>query len=202
MQVTQDNIDQLAWQKMQGMLPCTVQHALTGEVLMVGYMNADAVEATLEQQQVTFYSRSKARLWCKGESSGNTLQLTALHTDCDDDALLAQALPKGPTCHLGTRSCFDSAPAPLLQQLNDTIAARKDADPDSSYTAQLFADGIKRAAQKVGEEGVEVALAAAAGDRDELLNESADLLYHLLVVLQAADTDLESVLTVLKQRQR
>jgi phosphoribosyl-ATP pyrophosphohydrolase/phosphoribosyl-AMP cyclohydrolase len=178
-----------------------VQHALTGEVLMLGYMSADAVSETLQQQCVTFYSRSKQRLWTKGESSGNTLQLQGIYSDCDLDALLVTALPNGPTCHLGTRSCFADAPAPLLQQLNNVIASRKDADPQSSYTAKLFIAGVKRAAQKVGEEGVEVALAAAVKDIDELHNESADLLYHLLVVLQASDTDLEAVLKVLQQRQ-
>ncbi|TDP29956.1 phosphoribosyl-ATP pyrophosphatase /phosphoribosyl-AMP cyclohydrolase [Idiomarina aquatica] len=201
MQVTRETISQLAWDKMDGLLPCTVQHALTGEVLMLGYMSADAVSETLQQQCVIFYSRSKQRLWTKGESSGNTLQLQGIYSDCDLDALLVTALPNGPTCHLGTRSCFADAPAPLLQQLNNVIASRKDADPQSSYTAKLFNAGVKRAAQKVGEEGVEVALAAAVKDIDELHNESADLLYHLLVVLQASDTDLEAVLKVLQQRQ-
>ena len=201
MQVTRETISQLAWDKMDGLLPCTVQHALTGEVLMLGYMSADAVSETLQQQCVTFYSRSKQRLWTKGESSGNTLQLQGIYSDCDLDALLVTALPNGPTCHLGTRSCFADAPAPLLQQLNNVIASRKDADPQSSYTAKLFNAGVKRAAQKVGEEGVEVALAAAVKDIDELHNESADLLYHLLVVLLASDTDLEAVLKVLQQRQ-
>ena len=201
MQVTRETISQLAWDKMDGLLPCTVQHALTGEVLMLGYMSADALSETLQQQCVTFYSRSKQRLWTKGESSGNTLQLQGIYSDCDLDALLVTALPNGPTCHLGTRSCFADAPAPLLQQLNNVIASRKDADPQSSYTAKLFNAGVKRAAQKVGEEGVEVALAAAVKDIDELHNESADLLYHLLVVLQASDTDLEAVLKVLQQRQ-
>lgn len=201
MQVTSETISQLAWDKMDGLLPCTVQHALTGEVLMLGYMSADAVSESFSRQSVTFYSRSKARLWTKGETSGNTLQLQGIYSDCDNDALLVLALPNGPTCHLGTRSCFADAPAPLLQQLNNVISSRKGADPDSSYTARLFNTGIKRAAQKVGEEGVEVALAAAVNDIDELHNESADLLYHLLVVLQSADTDLEAVLRVLQQRQ-
>lgn len=201
MQVTSETISQLAWDKMDGLLPCTVQHALTGEVLMLGYMSADAVSESFSRQSVTFYSRSKARLWTKGETSGNTLQLQGIYSDCDNDALLVLALPNGPTCHLGTRSCFADAPAPLLQQLNNVISSRKGADPDSSYTARLFNAGIKRAAQKVGEEGVEVALAAAVNDIDELHNESADLLYHLLVVLQSADTDLEAVLRVLQQRQ-
>ena len=202
MKVTTDTIAQLAWEKMDGLLPCTVQHPLTGEVLMLGYMSAEAVTASLSKSQVTFYSRSKQRLWTKGESSGHTLLLQGLYSDCDNDALLAIASPQGPTCHLGTRTCFDDAPAPFLQQLNNLIGSRKGADPQHSYTAKLFDAGIKRAAQKVGEEGVEVALAATVKDIDELHNESADLLYHLLVVLQASDTDLESVLDVLQQRQR
>jgi phosphoribosyl-ATP pyrophosphohydrolase/phosphoribosyl-AMP cyclohydrolase len=201
MKLTQQNQAQLGWDKMDGLLPCTVQHALTGEVLMLGYMSAEAVTASLDKGLVTFYSRSKQRLWTKGESSGHTLELQGLYSDCDNDALLALALPNGPTCHLGTRSCFAEAPAPLLQQLDRLIGSRKDADPSESYTAKLFAAGIKRAAQKVGEEGVEVALAATVRDIDELHNESADLLYHLLVVLQASNTDLEAVLKVLKQRQ-
>ncbi|RUO78045.1 bifunctional phosphoribosyl-AMP cyclohydrolase/phosphoribosyl-ATP diphosphatase HisIE [Idiomarina seosinensis] len=200
MQLTTATIEQLDWDKMDGLLPCTVQHPLTGEVLMLGYMNRDAVSASLESAKVTFYSRSKQRLWTKGESSGNVLQLHGIYADCDNDALLVQAIPHGPTCHLGTRSCFAEAPAPLLQQLDELLASRKDADPEHSYTAKLFAAGVKRAAQKVGEEGVEVALAAAVRDQKELVNESADLLYHLLVVLQASDTNLEAVLRVLQQR--
>lgn len=201
MKVTTDTLSQLAWDKMDNLLPCTVQNSLTGEVLMLGYMSQEALAVTFEKQQVTFYSRSKQRLWTKGESSGNTLVLDAIFSDCDNDALLVKALPQGPTCHLGTRSCFADNSAPLLKQLDQLIASRKTASTDTSYTAQLFSKGIKRAAQKVGEEGVEVALAAAAGDLDELHNESADLLYHLLVVLNAADTSLDNVLQVLKQRQ-
>lgn len=200
MQLTEDNINQLSWQKMDNLLPCTVQHSLTGEVLMTGYMNPEALATTLQSGKVTFFSRSKQRLWTKGESSGNILALQGIYQDCDQDALLAQVIPHGPTCHLGTRSCFAAAPAPFLQQLDQLIGSRKTADPEHSYTARLLAAGVKRAAQKVGEEGVEVALAAAVNDQQELLNESADLLYHLLVVLHASDTDLESVLKVLQQR--
>lgn len=195
-----NTIDELAWEKMSEQLPCTVQHALTGEVLMQAYMTRDAVRESLLTGKVTFYSRSKARLWTKGERSGNTLELAGLYTDCDSDAILAQALPAGPTCHLGHRSCFADAPKPLLHELDTLIGERKNAAAENSYTARLFADGIKRAAQKVGEEGVEVALAAATRDTEELLNESADLLYHLLVVLQASDQRLEDVLAILAQR--
>lgn len=200
MKIDLNNIDELAWKKMSGLLPCTVQHALTGEVLMQAYMNADAIKESLSSGKTTFYSRSKERLWTKGESSENYLHLKGMYADCDNDALLIQALPDGPTCHLGNRSCFADAPKPLLHELDALISSRKGADASESYTASLFAEGIKRAAQKVGEEGVEVALAAAAEDKEELLNESADLLYHLLVVLQASDLSLEDVLEVLAKR--
>ncbi|PWW15956.1 MULTISPECIES: bifunctional phosphoribosyl-AMP cyclohydrolase/phosphoribosyl-ATP diphosphatase HisIE [Pseudidiomarina] len=184
-----------------GLLPAMVQHPLSGEVLMQGYMNSEALAHTLSHQRVTFFSRSKQRLWTKGESSEHFLQVVSVHTDCDQDSLLIRALPLGPTCHLGSRSCFsDEQSTPMLQTLMDTISSRRNADPSSSYTASLFAAGIKRAAQKVGEEGVEVALAATAGDNHELLNESADLLYHLLVVLAARDLSLNDVLAVLQQR--
>ena len=205
MRITKETMGQLDFAKMADLIPCTVQHALSGTVLMQGFMSEAAVTATLEQGQVTFFSRSKNRLWTKGESSGHTLQLESLHSDCDQDSLLALALPQGPTCHLGTSSCFDSAgfsAEPLLQQLESTIASRKGTPADSSYTASLFAAGIKRAAQKVGEEGVEVALAAVANDKDELLNESADLLYHLLVLLQSNELTLNDVLAVLAARRR
>ncbi|MBR9908432.1 MAG: bifunctional phosphoribosyl-AMP cyclohydrolase/phosphoribosyl-ATP diphosphatase HisIE [Gammaproteobacteria bacterium] len=201
MRILADQITQLDFAKTDNLLPAIVQHAYSGEILMQGFMNQAAVEQTLSSNLVTFYSRSKQRLWCKGESSGHTLELICVHTDCDRDSLLVLALPNGPTCHLGTRSCFnDEHAVPMLQKLNDIIESRKGAPVDSSYTASLFAQGIKRAAQKVGEEGVEVALAAVAGDDKELLNESADLLYHLLVVLAARDRSLNDVLAVLAQR--
>ncbi|KPD20584.1 MULTISPECIES: bifunctional phosphoribosyl-AMP cyclohydrolase/phosphoribosyl-ATP diphosphatase HisIE [Idiomarina] len=200
MRIKLDTIDQLAWDKMSGLLPCTVQHALTGEILMQAYMNADAVKESLATGKTTFYSRSKERLWTKGESSKNYLQLEGIYSDCDNDALLVQALPDGPTCHLGNRSCFAEAPKPLLHELDALIASRKGADASKSYTASLFTKGLKRVAQKVGEEGVEVALAAATADKDELVNESADLLYHLLVALRANELSLEDVLEVLAKR--
>lgn len=200
MRIKLDTIDQLAWDKMSGLLPCTVQHALTGEILMQAYMNADAVKASLATGKTTFYSRSKERLWTKGESSKNYLQLEGIYSDCDNDALLVQALPDGPTCHLGNRSCFAEAPKPLLHELDALIASRKGADASKSYTASLFTKGLKRVAQKVGEEGVEVALAAATADKDELINESADLLYHLLVALRANELSLDDVLEVLAKR--
>lgn len=205
MKVTSDNLQQLDFAKQNDLLPAIVQHAHTGTVLMQGYMNPAALEQTLATGLVTFYSRSKQRLWCKGESSGNTLKLVNVHSDCDADSLLIRALPAGPTCHLGTESCFSSegfSEQPTLAQLMRVVQQRVANADSKSYTEQLLAAGTKRAAQKVGEEGVEVALAAATHDRDELLNESADLLYHLLVVLHSEKLDLSDVLEVLAQRRR
>ncbi|MCO4320194.1 bifunctional phosphoribosyl-AMP cyclohydrolase/phosphoribosyl-ATP diphosphatase HisIE [Aliidiomarina sp. Y6] len=194
---------------MNGLLPCVVQNAINGQVLMQGYMNLAAAEQSLSTGKVTFFSRSKNRLWTKGESSGNTLQLLELVADCDQDALLALAIPQGPTCHLGTDSCWQQQTTPAyallaeLCQLEQTIVTRKaEANTNTSYTAQLLAEGIRRCAQKVGEEGVEVALAAVAQENDALLNESADLLYHLMVVLQARDLSFADVSQVLKARRQ
>jgi phosphoribosyl-ATP pyrophosphohydrolase/phosphoribosyl-AMP cyclohydrolase len=195
----------LDWEKTSGMIPAIVQHVHTGQVLMQGYMTREALNKTLETGHVTFFSRSKNRLWTKGETSGHVLQLRAITTDCDNDSLLVAADPIGPTCHRGCPSCFDEQPAlPLgfLAELEQILAGRKDADPTSSYTASLYAKGTKRIAQKVGEEGVEVALAAMAKDREELINESADLLYHLTVLLQNEGLQLADVVTCLKERHK
>ncbi len=197
--------DDLDWQKGQGLLPTIIQHADDGRVLMLGYMNAEALEATRSSGRVTFYSRSKQRLWTKGETSGNHLELVDVLADCDRDTLLVLARPKGPACHTGTDTCFGNTRSPrvgFLAELERTIGERVGTDPEKSYTARLLAEGTKRCAQKVGEEGVEVALAASAGERDELASESADLLYHLLVCLRSAGTDLDSVLEVLIKRHR
>jgi len=195
--------DDLDWAKGDGLLPAVVQDADTGRVLMLGYMNDVALEKTRATGQVTFFSRSKQRLWTKGETSGNTLELVEVRIDCDRDTLLVQARPHGPTCHTGTATCFGDGirpPLAFLGKLERVIEARRGADPASSYTAKLLDRGVKRCAQKVGEEGVEVALAATAGDRRELVSESADLLYHLLVVLAASNVRLEDVLEVLEGR--
>jgi phosphoribosyl-ATP pyrophosphohydrolase/phosphoribosyl-AMP cyclohydrolase len=195
--------DKLDWDKVDGLMPAVVQDAGTGRVLMLGYMNAEALEKTRATGHVTFFSRSKQRLWTKGETSGHSLELVRLRADCDGDTLLVEAVPHGPTCHLGTDTCFGddfAPPAGFLTQLERIVAARRGTDPEASYTARLLARGVKRCAQKVGEEGVEVALAAAAGDTDELVGESADLLYHLLVVLAASDVSLEEVLAELQRR--
>lgn len=205
MRITLDNIDALAWDKMDNLLPCTVQDARSGKVLMLGYMDQEALKHTLTTQQVTFFSRSKQRLWTKGETSGNTLDLCSLSADCDQDALLALVAPQGPTCHTGKESCWfngEVADATFIADLERLLGNRKSADPDSSYTAKLYAKGIKRIAQKVGEEGVETALAATVRDLDELKNESADLIYHLLVLLQASDLSLTDVVGILRERHR
>ncbi|MGX5913594.1 bifunctional phosphoribosyl-AMP cyclohydrolase/phosphoribosyl-ATP diphosphatase HisIE [Aliidiomarina sp. Khilg15.8] len=202
--IDENNIAQLDWNKMDGLIPCMVQDASSGRLLMQGYMNQESVLATLTSGKVTFFSRSKNRLWCKGESSGNVLHLEQLVADCDQDAILALARPQGPTCHLGTESCWVPGRQPAaseLVELQRTILARKaEGDASKSYTAKLLNDGVRRCAQKVGEEGVEVALAAVAQDDEALLNESADLLYHLMVVLAARDLTIDDVVEVLRQR--
>lgn len=196
---------QIDWAKLDGLVPAIVQDAWDGRVLMLGYMNRAALQQTIAGGLVTFYSRSRRQLWTKGETSGNHLQLVALDLDCDHDCLLVRARPQGPTCHLGTDTCFDQgrASAPQLAFLAglERLIARRDSErPAGSYTTSLFESGSKRIAQKVGEEGVETALAAVAGDTDELLNESADLLYHLLVLLRSRGTGLEQVLEQLARR--
>ena len=201
--VNQENMATLAWEKMDNLLPAIVQDAISGKVLMQGYMNQDALSATLTSKKVTFYSRSKQRLWMKGEASGNVLNLVEVGSDCDNDSLLILARPKGPTCHTGAESCwFDNQPAAytFLADLERILADRKYADPESSYTASLYGKGIKRIAQKVGEEGVETALAATVQDKEELKNEAADLLYHLTVLLQASDLSMKDVISVLQSR--
>ena len=203
--VTSENSHQLAWDKMDNLLPAIVQDALSGKVLMQGYMDQDALAKTLETEKVTFFSRSKQRLWTKGETSGNTLDLVSVASDCDQDSLLILANPNGPTCHTGVESCWFDGSTPaftFLADLERVLAARKDADPKSSYTASLYNKGIKRIAQKVGEEGVETALAATVHDKEELKNEAADLLYHLTVLLQASDMSLNDALEVLRERHK
>jgi phosphoribosyl-ATP pyrophosphohydrolase/phosphoribosyl-AMP cyclohydrolase len=194
---------ELDWDKVDGLMPAVVQHAGSGRVLMLGYMNDEALDRTRATGRVTFFSRTKQRLWTKGETSGHFLELVRLRADCDGDALLVEAVPRGPVCHRGTDTCFGDDYAPpvgFLDRLERVIGARRGDDPESSYTARLLESGIQRCAQKVGEEGVEVALAAVAGNRDELVDEAADLLYHLLVVLGAAEVSLESVLEELQRR--
>lgn len=194
------DIDALAWDKQDGLLPAIVQDADSRRVLMLGYMSREALAKTLDSGQVTFFSRSKGRLWTKGESSGHVLALVSLEADCDRDTLLVQARPHGPTCHLGTTSCFPSAPGDVLGELQALIRARHAERPPGSYTTKLFDAGVKRIAQKVGEEGLETALAAVAEEDAPLLGEAADLLYHLIVLLQARGLSLADALAVLAQR--
>ena len=230
----------LDWDKMEGLVPAIVQDSASARVLMVGYVSKESLQVTLESRKVTFYSRSRKKLWQKGETSGNTLDFVSMEVDCDRDALLISAVPQGPTCHRNTLSCFDqgqvaessaegaesnavfvkhSAAKPahsltFLTELGRTIESRKGESAESSYTASLFAEGVQRMAQKVGEEGVEVALAAVAAatqstgsDKDgknavelELLGESADLIYHLMVVLASQGLSLGDVVQVLESR--
>ena len=194
------DIESLAWEKQSGLLPAIVQDADSRRVLMLGYMSREALATTIESRQVTFYSRSKQRLWTKGESSGHVLTLVGLEVDCDNDTLLVQARPHGPTCHLGTVSCFPNAPGDVLGDLDALIAKRAVDLPAGSYTTKLFESGIKRIAQKVGEEGLETALAAVVEDDDALLGEAADLLYHLIVLLRARGLDLDAVKQTLAKR--
>lgn len=195
--------DELDWAKGGGLIPAIVQHCATGEVLMLGYMDAEALAATRVSGFVTFWSRSRQRLWKKGETSGHVLAVKMIHADCDRDTLLIEAEPHGPTCHLGTSSCFgDTAQPPLafLGELDVLVAHRDAGRPLGSYTASLFEAGIRRIAQKVGEEGVETALAAVAQDDDALKGEAADLVYHLMVLLRARGLSLADVAAVLAQR--
>ncbi|HEY9253767.1 MAG TPA: bifunctional phosphoribosyl-AMP cyclohydrolase/phosphoribosyl-ATP diphosphatase HisIE [Stenotrophomonas sp.] len=194
--------DALDWGKGDGLLPVIVQDADNLRVLMLGYMNSEALAATRASGQVTFYSRSKQRLWTKGESSGHFLEVVSIDADCDADTLLILAHPRGPTCHLGRDSCFEQAPANFLGSLDALVATRERERPVGSYTTTLFDKGTRRIAQKVGEEGVETALAAVAQGDEELLGESADLLYHLLVLLRARGLGLRDVLGVLEARHR
>ena len=195
--------DTLDWAKMDGLVPAIAQDAATGEVRMLGYCNRAALEATLATRVVTFFSRSRSALWIKGETSGNRLELVDARADCDSDAILLLVRPIGPTCHTGTDSCFGDAGPPgagFVATLAQTIADRAAADPADSYTARLLAQGIKRIAQKVGEEGVETALAAVTGDSAELESEAADLVYHLLVLLEVSGSSLEQVVAELRRR--
>ncbi len=198
--VSPETLDRLAWDKQDGLLPAVVQDAETLRVLMLGYMNREALEMTLACRHVTFFSRSKGRLWTKGERSGHVLKLVSIETDCDADTLLIQAHPQGPTCHLERTSCFPDAPGSFLGDLDALIAQRERERPVGSYTTKLFEGGIRRIAQKVGEEGVETALAAVAQEDADLLGESADLIYHLLVLLRARGLSLAQVEGLLRLR--
>jgi phosphoribosyl-AMP cyclohydrolase / phosphoribosyl-ATP pyrophosphohydrolase len=200
------DIDGLAWERSDGLLPAIVQHASSGAVLMLAYMNREALRATLDRQRAVFFSRSRQQLWEKGETSGNTLQVLDVRADCDGDTLLLSALPAGPVCHTGTATCFgddtlsDGERLAFLAQLEQIIAARIAGSPEGSYTAALYARGVKRMAQKVGEEGLEVALAAAGEPDEQVIGEAADLLFHLLVLLRGRQLPLLAVIDELQKR--
>lgn len=204
--VTSADTDTLSFEKQSGLLPAIVQDARTGAVLMLGYMNREALHTTFERGRVVFFSRSKQRLWMKGETSGHYLDLVEIRTDCDRDTLLITARPNGPACHLGTRTCFGDEPATsgealgFLSKLEAIIEQRIAQSPEGSYTARLYAQGPRRIAQKVGEEGLEVALAAVAESDVEVIAESADLLFHLLVLLKSRDVPLTRVVAELASR--
>ena len=201
------DIDSLDWTKGDGLLPAIVQHAASGTVLMLAYMNREALSATLALRRVVFFSRSRSQLWEKGETSGNTLQLVDIEVDCDGDTLLVSATPTGPVCHRNTATCFGDGSVNVggvgfLSLLEGVIEQRIADQPEGSYTARLYAEGVKRMAQKVGEEGVEVALAAGLGTEQELVAESADLLYHLTLLLKARGLSLSQVAGELAARHK
>ena len=204
--MTLDDVGTLDWEKGNGLLPAIVQHARTGKVLMLGYMNDAALRETLAGGRVTFYSRSRETLWLTGETSGHYLNVIDVSTDCDSDAILVLADPVGPTCHKGTESCFaeavetDAQRLAFLALLENIIANRIADQPEGSYTARLFAKGTSRMAQKVGEEGVETALAAVTADDAGLVSECADLVFHLMVLLKSREVPLERVVEELKAR--
>ncbi len=204
MKISSDNLDELDFRKASdGLLPVIVQDAGTRVVLMQGYMNREALEQTLESKLVTFFSRSKQRLWTKGETSKNYLHLVSVSADCDRDSLLLQARPNGPTCHTGTDTCWGEAnQGEFLNLLERTIQHRRDNPSEKSYTSQLLARGINKVAQKVGEEAVELVIEAKDDDRDLFLGEAADLMYHYIVLLAAKGYSLEDVREVLRARHK
>lgn len=194
----------LDFEKSNGLIPAIVQDADTLKVLMLGYMDQAALDKTRETGLVTFFSRSKNRLWTKGESSGNFLHLVAIKQDCDDDTLLVSARPVGPVCHTGSDTCFDeeNSRTDFLSYLEKVIVDRKENPDERSYTASLFRKGINKVAQKVGEEAVELVIEAKDDNKDLFLNEAADLLYHYLVLLVAKGYRLEDVLDILRSRHK
>nr|WP_269813484.1 bifunctional phosphoribosyl-AMP cyclohydrolase/phosphoribosyl-ATP diphosphatase HisIE [Ornithinimicrobium sediminis] len=196
-------VEDLAFDKQGGLVPGVVQDLRTGQVLMVGYLDRAALRATLETGLATFHSRSRGTTWTKGETSGNTLTVERIEVDCDRDTLLLHCTPAGPTCHTGAVSCFSQQQPPaasFVTTLDEVVAQRRAELPTGSYTTSLFEAGVRRVAQKVGEEGVETALAAVVEDDAALLGEAADLVYHLLVLLRSRDLGLADVETVLRER--
>jgi phosphoribosyl-ATP pyrophosphohydrolase/phosphoribosyl-AMP cyclohydrolase len=204
--MSSQDFERLDWNKGEGLLPAVVQDSRTGQVLMVAFMNRESLQRTLDTRKVTFFSRTKNRLWTKGETSNHFLNLVDIAADCDNDSILITALPDGPTCHTGTQSCFgddikaDGADLAFLAKLEGVIAQRIAQRPEGSYTAKLWADGVTRMAQKVGEEGVEVALAAVTQDDQRLVGESADLLFHLALLLKSRGLSLSAAVQELEKR--
>jgi len=197
------NVGTLRFDKLDGITPCIVQDARTNKVLMLGFMNAEALQRTLAEKRVTFFSRTRKRLWTKGETSGNYLELVDINADCDQDTLLVKVNPHGPTCHTGSDTCFNEAnTARGLDFLEDIIADRKANPVKGSYTNSLFDAGINKIAQKVGEEAVELVIESKDNNRDLFLAESADLIYHFLILLAARNVKLDDVVEVLAKRHK
>ena len=196
------DINALDFEKGQGLIPAIIQDSNTQNVLMLGYMNRAALEKTLEEKRVTFFSRSKNRLWTKGETSGNFLKLQGISMDCDQDALLIEVIPVGPVCHTGNATCFavQNQSIHFLAHLEQTIQHRKQNPQEGSYTNKLFKKGINKIAQKVGEEAVELVIEAIDDNKKLLLEESADFMYHFLVLLAEKGTSLQEVVAVLEER--
>lgn len=196
------NID---FDKVEGLVPAIIQDEVSGAVLMLGYMNQEAVDVTISTQKVTFYSRTKQRLWTKGETSGNFLMLKSIKSDCDNDTLLVKANPVGPVCHTGADTCWsekNQSKTFFIDQLRDIIKDRKNNPTEKSYTASLFAKGINKIAQKVGEEAVEIVIEAKDDNKDLFLGEAADLLFHYLILLEAKEIELDEVMEVLMKRHK
>ena len=199
------NLDKIDWDKGQGLVPAIVQNIDNGQILMLAYMDRAALAQTISSKKVSFFSRSKNRLWTKGETSGNWLDFISGEMDCDADTLLIQARPQGPSCHTGSVTCFnDQTPSNIgfLDQLATLISERHKTMPEGSYTTSLFAEGKALIAQKVGEEGVELALARMKGDSAEMANEAADLLFHMMVLLEDAGLTLADAIGVLQNRHK
>ena len=199
------DITTIDFSKGGGLIPCIIQDVNTKNVLMLGYMNSEALQQTIKEKKVTFWSRSKNRLWTKGESSGNFLVLEKVHSDCDNDALLIYVTPQGPTCHKGSDTCWGESNNPgtlFFEQLEGVIKSRQNEPSSSSYTSSLFEKGINKIAQKVGEEAVELIIESKDDNQDLFLNEAADLIYHFIVLLVAKGFKLSDVVEILRKRQK
>lgn len=201
--ISKKDISKIDFNKSNGLIPAIIQHYQSLEVLMLGYMNEESLESTLKENKVCFFSRSKNRLWVKGESSGNFLMVKDIHLDCDLDTLLLLAEPMGPTCHTGDRTCFrDACTGLFISRLDEVIQSRNKSDDEKSYTSKLLKKGIKKIAQKVGEESVELILEAEYGTDERLISETADMMYHLLVLLRARNLSIFDIDEELKSRHK